>query len=561
MNDVLLATILTGCLAAAGGIFAARLLGISTIVGFVVAGILIGPQGFELLPPAPAPGSLVEFGLVFVLFDLGTRMSFRSARWRRAGAVQVAALQIAGCTLAAAAVALACGRPIDTAILAGSGIAMSSTPIVLQLLKARREAGVPLGRRIAGVLVLQDLFAVLLLALAACIPANSTAAPIEALARAAGTMTITLTAALVVGRFCLRPLLGHAARQPASEWFSITALVVIVVAGGVALRSGVPVVVVAFAIGLAFAESRYATLLHSDLAPLRSVLIGLLFVGVGAELAIDLLFDRPLASVAAATALFGGKAVVGTAAGLAAKLGRGGSIRFGTLLAPGGELALVCFAVAVEVDSIPRGDAALLGVAIALSFVLAPIVVRLGARLAVRYESVPPARVDGDPNAPPKLVVVGFDGFAQRLCRVLAAAGAPYIAMSNDPRRVANGRSLGYAVELGGPDRSRLLSMASVREALVVIVVPKSIAIARATVEKLREIDPELPIFAATGDPAFFQESQRRGLCQTVIKSEETLVALAAAVLRAAGHHDIEIARAIEVAREDEIDRLVPVLD
>lgn len=556
----LLAAILVFLVAGIAGIGVAKTLRLSPILGFFVAGALVGPHGFGVLPESDEVHLLAELGVAFLLFDIGTHLSFRKIWQQRADLFGFGSLQVVTTAALAGSAAWIAGLPPTAAFVVGCGLALSSTAVVLQVSKDRGEQGGPLGQKAVAVLIFQDLFVVLLLVVVPALAGDGERSLALEIVLAVGKVGLAFVIVSLIGRFLLQPAFRWIARQRSEELFTFAALTFVLAVAFGAGQLGLSLPLGAFLAGLTLAESRFSPVVQSELTPFRGLLMSLFFVSVGMGLEIEAFVERPLALVAVTLALIAGKALVIVGLGRATRLGTGFSVRLGALLAQGSEFAFVLFGAAVGLGLLADGAAGLLGASIGVTLALTPFVARLGASLGLRIEPVPPAPEGGDAKAPKKVVVVGFDDFARRIARVLCAAKVPYVAMTSDREAVAEGRSLGFQVEFGSPERPRALAMAAVGEARAVIVASPATDISRAIVTKLRAIDAELPIFAATHDLPFFEELQRGEVCDAVVKSEEALEALARSALRVMGVEDDRADAAIEAARGDEAERLVAAL-
>ena len=433
---------------------------LGSVLGYLVAGTVIGPTGLGLVSDLEGTRALAELGVVFLLFTVGLELPFERIRLMRGRAFGLGAAQVVVTSVAIATVALLIGLSGPAAVAVGAGLALSSTAIVLQVLSERGDITTRFGRSAFTVLLIQDLavgpFLVCVLALggaAASIPA--------ALGIATLKVAVAVLAILGIGRLVLRHAVLPVAQLRNREIFAALTLLVVLATATLTQLAGLSMAFGAFLAGMLFAETNYRHQVGAVILPFRGLLLGLFFVTVGMSVDLDLIWREGWTVALLVVLLLFGKAAL--LAGLAWLFGTPGSqaLNLGILLAQAGEFGFVLLGVAMASGALGVEDWQLLLVVVALTMVLTPFLGRLGQIVSDRIERREAVRVEDQPeDAEPlsgHVVIAGYGRVGQAVAARLEAAGVRYIAIDLDPHRIAQARHRGLPVFFGDATRPEIL--------------------------------------------------------------------------------------------------------
>ena len=443
---------------------------LGAVLGYLLAGVVIGPQLLGLVHDTEGVATISEFGVVLMLFVIGLELSPQRLWVMRRSVFGTGLLQVLVSMLAIAMVAYYLfGLTGKAAAIVGGSLALSSTAFGLQILAERKEAGSAYGRQVFAILLFQDVAAIPLIA-AVPLLAVSTATHVD---RFGVLRTVGVILAVVVGgRYLLRSVFRFVAKADSVEVFTATALLVVM---GVALLmelAGVSVTLGAFLAGMLLADSEYRHELESNIEPFKGLLLGLFFISVGMSMDLSLLWHRPgliLALVAALLLLKG--FLLWPLGRLLGRLNRSDTLRLVVLLACGGEFAFVVLRLAAEQQLISIGQRDALVLVITLSMALTPLLVVLAARgLNVRPRK-PAREFDTIDTAPPRVIIAGFGRVGQIIARVLRAQGISFVALEHSAEQVDFSRRFGTGnLFFGDPGRPELLRAAHAATAEVFVL-------------------------------------------------------------------------------------------
>jgi Kef-type K+ transport system membrane component KefB len=478
-------------------IFARLQLG--TVLGFLIGGAVIGPSGLGVIRDLEGVHLLAELGVVFLLFSLGLELKLE--RLRLFG-VRVYGLAVAQLLVTAAVIAIAAGSlglPAPAAIIVGGALSLSSTAVVLQVLRDLGRTLTQLGRVAIAILLVQDLAVGPLLVL------------IKALGQVGGSLALGVLIAfakavavvLVVGvaaRFLIRPLFHFVAGVGADEVFAATALLVVLASGLVTDQAGLSLELGAFVAGLMVADTEYRHQVAADIGPIRGLLLGFFFMNVGMAVDVRLAAQHlgEIVLIALALILLKGALLTGLARALRFR-GRL-SAELGALLAQGSEFAFVLLALAATGDLIAAPAAQVLAVAVALTMAVTPVAANLARGFLDRTQGPAVASLSDldlqTEAAHNHVVVVGFGQVGMALTRHLVGLGVPVVALDFDPRRVRSSQAHGLPVYFGNAARADVLRAAHIGQARLVIVALPSAAGGERVVGLIRQHYPQLRILA-----------------------------------------------------------------
>lgn len=491
----------------------AKRLGLGSVLGYLLAGILIGPFALGLVADEGADVlHFAEFGVVLMLFLIGLELEPNRVWRMRAPIMGLGGLQVSTTTLLVAGIALAAGLTWRTALALGMTLALSSTAIVLQSLKEKALLDTSGGRSAFAVLLFQDMAVIPILAL---LPLLGTAPSADA-ADAHGTTWVAglppwmatlvvlaaVAAIVLVGRFLVQPIFRAIARTGLREIFTAAALLLVISTAVLMTKVGVSPALGTFVAGVVLARSEYRHELESDIEPFKGLLLGLFFVSVGASIDFGLVASRPADILGLVAALVIGKLVVLLVLGRIFRLSLDQDLLFGFSLAQGGEFAFVLLSFAVRYGAVTESLAAIFIAVVALTMAVTPLLMLLNEKLLMprvgtREQETRPADAVDERNP---VIVAGFGDFGNVVGRLLRANGVGTTVLEVDSDRVDLLRRLGLRVFYGDATRHDLLRAAGAEEATLLILALDDPVKIRELVATARTHFPNLTVLArATG--------------------------------------------------------------
>ncbi|SFJ72497.1 cation:proton antiporter [Caulobacter sp. UNC279MFTsu5.1] len=519
---------------------------LNPILGFLIAGVILGPFGLGALSRGlpwldyvtvdnpQEIAQLAEFGVVFLLFMIGLELSWERLRLMRKLVFGLGALQMIGCSLALGGVAMVLGQPPVAALAIGAALTLSSTAIAVPVLVERKRLHSEGGRATFSVLLFQDLaVAPILITLAILGRGDGTFTLRDLLAL--GPAVVGLGAIVLFGRLALRPMMRSVAKAKSEEMFMAACLLVIIGAGLVASLSGLSMALGAFVAGILLAETEYRHEVEVKIEPFKGLLLSLFFVSLGIRLDLSLLVASPAFVLAVAAGLIGVKGVMVMGMGRLFGLSSRAAIEAALTLAAGGEFAFVILdnAMGAGVVSGQVGQAVL--VAATLTMFLIPLLAGIGGRLAKRA-AVPvseapeiPEHQGEEPQG--RVLVVGYGRVGRLVGDMLDRHDLPWIAIDRDPGFVQQGRRNGHQVYFGDASRVELLERCGLDYARAVVVTMDSPDAAEAVVATARGHRPDLTIVARARDARHAARLYELGATDAVPETIEASLQLSEAVL------------------------------
>jgi len=371
-----------------------RRLNLSPILGFLLAGVLMGPHGFRLVSDVDDIVELAEFGVLFLLFEMGLELSLDRLKKLRVYAFGYGTLQVTVTAIALGVGAYAMGAAVNESFVIGSSLALSSSAFVLSLLAERGERDTKSATAAFGVLLFQDIAVVPLLVL---VPLLSFAGwtnlnGVEEIAKVLGITALkalaVLSGAILVGGSLLRRIFELVASSSSSEAFTATVLLTVLGTGYFTEEIGLSMTLGAFVAGVLLAESNFHKQIMKDTEPFRGLLLGLFFITTGMSIDIEVLYQQPLVVLFLITSLIFVKTSIATVLGLPFGLSLSESVKVGLILGQGGEFAFVIFALANKLGFLPEDVDKLLVLTVVISMALTPLLAELGSRLAPFFDRI-----------------------------------------------------------------------------------------------------------------------------------------------------------------------------
>lgn len=471
---------------------------LGAVLGYLGAGLLIGPSGMSLVGNSALIAQISELGIVLMLFVIGLELSPQRLWVMRRHVFGAGTLQMVLTSLALGAIAVALGLDWKAALVVGLGLAISSTAIDLQLLAERKELTSPHGRLGFAILLFQDVAAIPLLALVPILGTHGDVHGSDALLSALRAVVI-IALVIVGGRYLLRPMFRAAAQQTGTpEIFTATALLVVIGIGLLMELAGLSITLGAFLAGVLLADSEYRHEIEAQIDPFRGLLLGLFFVSIGMSLDLRSTLDQPrLVGLLLLALLLTKGVVMYLIARLAARLQASQALTLSALMAQGGEFAFVVFGLAAGNGLIDAAQRDLAVIVITLSMAATPLLVRLTGEIVPRTSEAKPAReFDAIDAAVPRVIIGGMGRVGQIVARVLNANHIAFTALEADAEQVEFMRRFGNTVYFGDASRLDLLRAAQADRAEIFIITTGDIDTNLRTARLLKRHFPQLKVFA-----------------------------------------------------------------
>jgi glutathione-regulated potassium-efflux system ancillary protein KefC len=495
----------------------ARALGLGSIIGYLVAGIAIGPWGLALVTDAQTILTVAEFGVVLMLFLVGLELEPKRLWAMRRPIFGWGSVQVLSSALLMVAAGVAFGVAWPVALAAALGLAMSSTAIGLAVQAERNVQATPGGQGVLGVMLFQDVAAIPILALLPLLPVAvvQAASATEGSAWLAATKAVGVIVALLIGgRLALRPALRWIARSRTPEIFTAASLLLVVATAALMHAVGLSMALGAFLAGVLLAESEYRRELETDLEPFKGLLLGLFFIAVGMSIDFAVVLAQPGLVAAIVCGFVAVKALVLVCMARAMALPLAERPLFTILLAQGGEFGFVVFQAAAQAGVIDGTASSLLVAAVAISMLLTPL-----ALVAVDRFVTPRLSARGAPNMaeidePQRqaVIIAGLGRYGQIVSRLLQANGIQPTVLDHDSEQIEAVRRFGWRGYYGDATRLDLLRVAGAAEAQVLVVAIDDVAQSLALVDLARQHFPQLTLVARARNVQHWYQLQERGV-------------------------------------------------
>ncbi len=524
-----------------------RRLRISPVIGFLGAGVLLGPAVLgrfgDLSPIIKAltfseveeMQIFGEFGVVFLLFMIGLELSFERLSRLRKLVFGLGALQVAICSAALAGLAILFGQSGPAASVIGGALALSSTAIVIPVLLERKRLRVAAGRAAFSVLLFQDLMVAPLLFMVAMFGVREFAGFGSGFFYALLPAVIGLAGIVGFGRLILRPLFRQVAVARSPEFFMAACLLVVIGASVVAAASGLPMTLGAFMAGLLLAETEYRRQVEVTIEPFKGLLLGLFFVSIGAGLDIARILDHALPLLGLTLGLIVVKAaliyICGRVAGVSGAVAR----EIALVLAPGGEFAFVMLGAAMTTGVVARGVGGDLMIAVTLSMLTIPALASFAVRILPRTpdtdthglrDLAPPSD-----EGPAPVLIAGFGRVGKLVSELLTMHKIPFVAVDGDARLVGEERKAGAPIYWGNASDPELLRRCGIARARGLVVTMDNPQAVERVVEAARLQRSDLVIVARARDATHARHLYELGASDAIPETIEASLQLSESLL------------------------------
>ena len=525
---------------------------LGAILGYLTAGVILGPWGLGVITEVDEIRHLGEFGVIFLLFILGIELKPEKLlqMWKMVVGLGLGQLLITSAILFS--IAIACGLTSSEAIVVSFGLALSSTAFCLKLLAERGGISTVMGRMSFSILLLQDLAVVPLLALVSFLAGSEGGTATEFNYIYAIGVIIAL---LLAGRYLLNPLLGRIVASQDPEVFISVALLLVLGVAWMMESVGLSMALGAFLAGLMLAESHFRHQIEADILPFRGILLGLFFMTVGMGIDFGLLWDQLGLIILLAIGLMMIKATVVYALARISGARHDIALQTGVLLSQSGEFGFVMLGFAAVSGVLEVKLSQMMILIITLTMVLTPFVVKLANVWLLRFYK-PDLTADEQyaefiDDSEEHVILAGFGRVGARIGALLGAAGVPYIALDLKQDRVKTARAQGFPVFFGDASQVKVLQSAGAAHAKMLVIALEDPERVDRLVSQVRQYYAEMPIHARARDRFHCASLITHGATTTVSETLETSLRLTEEVLLGSGVDEEDVRRVIEEFRED----------
>ncbi|MGI9204123.1 MAG: monovalent cation:proton antiporter-2 (CPA2) family protein [Woeseiaceae bacterium] len=469
-------------------------LGFGSVLGYLTAGILIGPSTLGLIKDPDHILHFAELGVVFLLFVIGLELQPSRLWVLRKMVFGLGSVQVLGSAVVIAVIAVLFGLDAKPAFIVGLILALSSTAFVLQMLAEKKQLNTRHGRAAFAILLFQDLAVIPLIAVLPLLGATT-----------GGETTLgeflvalgTIAALIIGGRYLLRPILRIAAWSDIPEIFTATALFVVIGTALLMQFAGLSMVLGAFVAGMLLADSEFRHELEADIAPFKGLLLGLFFIAVGMSVNLGLLLQEPGTILAIVAALMFAKAIVlFPVARLFGLCDKTGALNLAVILAQGGEFAFVLFGIVSQGQLLEAALLDQLILAVAVSMLLTPVAYLVNESIGRKLNaSIEPVYDDMEEQHNP-VIIAGFGRVGQIAGRLLSITDTRFTALEIDSSQVDVVRAYGNVVHYGDASKLELLRAAGAAHARVFFLAIDDIEASMRTAEAVTRHFPHLTIVA-----------------------------------------------------------------
>ncbi len=516
----------------------AKKLGLGSIIGYLAAGMAIGPWGLKLVTNVQDILHFAEFGVVLMLFLVGLELEPKRLWNLRRPIFGWGSAQVALCAVAMMTAAMAFGVTWQVALVASLGLALSSTAIALQTIGERNLMPTSSGQAGFSILLFQDVAAIPILALlpllGAVLGSNEALAQSNRALEAIKIIAV-IGGIILGGRLLLRPVLRWIANSGTPEIFTAASLLLVVAIAALMQFVGLSMALGAFLAGVLLADSEYRRELETDIEPFKGLLLGLFFIAVGMSIDFGVLAQSPGLMAAILFGFLGLKLAVIYGIARAMKLPFQERPVFVVLLAQGGEFAFVVFQAAAGANVFSMQTSSLLIGAVALSMLISPLLLIVVDKFILpRYancNATPMAEISEPQTAP--VIIVGFGRYGQIISRMLMAQGTVSTLLDHNANQIETARAFGYRVFYGDATRLDLLRTAGAGTAQILVVAVDNVEQSLKIVDIANAHFPQLQIVARARDVTHWNQLRDRGvthvereLFEASLKSASTVLEL-----------------------------------
>jgi glutathione-regulated potassium-efflux system protein KefB len=524
------------------------------VLGYLAAGLAIGPWGLQLFTDPAAILHVAELGVVLFLFVIGLEMQPSRLWGLRRQIAGLGLFQVVVCGVLLTGAGILLGYSPAVAFVFGMGFVLTSTAIVFQMLEERGKVSTPFGQKITSILLLEDMAIVPLLAIVAFLAPGQASAGLSEQATGVAIALGVLAGLVLTGRYLLNPMFTLLAKSGAREVMTAAALLVVLGAAYAMQLGGLSMAMGAFLAGVLLSESTFRHQLEADIEPFRGILLGLFFLGVGMTLDLHVVFDN-LAFLAGIVILYMMLKGIGiyavariTGAANREAIGRA------SLMAQGGEFAFVLFAAAASTGIIDQATSALFSSTIVASMMLTPLVTSLAIRLMPKDE----ASVDGldvPENLTGNVLIIGFGRFGQMVSQPLLARGVDVSIIDIDVEMIQVAAKFGFKVYYGDGTRLDILHAAGAANAEIIMICVDQAEASIRIAELAKAEFPLVSVMARAYDRGAALALIEKGVDYQIRETMESAFVFGSEALRRLGVDEEDVVSIIDDVRSRDIRR------
>lgn len=531
-------------------------LNLSPVLGYLFAGIVIGPFGLGFVEYTSTTAYIAEFGIVFLLFYIGLELSFDRLKSMRTHVFGLGFLQVLLTSALFIGICYLLGLSLALSIVIGSALSLSSTAVVLKVLAEQNDEMSKVGRTSIAVLIFQDIIVVFLLVLVPLLAAGDNEKIVTTLGQAGIRAALALCAIILVGKFLIRPLFQFVGKTRSEELFSATTLVVVLGSAFATEHYGLSLALGAFLAGLMMAETEFRHQVEADIMPYKSLLLGLFFMSVGMLIDVELLYEKAPEIIGIALGILTLKGFIIFILCRLFGLKLGQALHAGLILAQVGEFAFILFGMANKKGLMDNNLYQELLVATALTMALTPLMAILGKRAARRLN--PAIKLSTDElltevkDLNNHIIICGYGRVGRVVAKVLTARREAFIVIDSDSTNVREGRKNGRPVLFGDASKKEILEAVGLKRAKAVVLTMNDKKIASRLANIISDEIPALPIIARAWDTEHVKQLEKAGVKHAVAEAYELGLVISHHVLEVTGTEEAELDRTLKSFRNDD---------
>ncbi|CAC9951385.1 Inner membrane protein, KefB/KefC family [uncultured Gammaproteobacteria bacterium] len=562
MNEHLLIQIVLLLAIAVITVSISRRLHFPPILGYIIVGVIVGPNGFGFIEKAENIEALAEFGIVFLLFAIGLEFSIGQMIAMQKQVFGMGAVQVFVTAIVIYLITYLAGLDTNTSIVIASAFALSSTAIVIKQLTEQSEIKSRHGRSALGILIFQDIMVIPLLILIPALAMNGDGGDsiswVLGIAFLKGMFVVVLIH--MIGKYLLKPLFHEVASAKSQELFTLTVLTVALSAAAFTEEMGLSMTLGAFLAGTMLSETEYRHQIEADIRPFQDILLGLFFVTIGMSISLEILAQHFLVIILITLAIIlikGG--ILYVTARLFGKEG-GISLRIALSLSQVGEFGLVLLSLAFAFDLLPNETGNILLTAAVLSMSLAPFMIKFNGKIAKfmhkdsysnNHQEIENTIIEESKYLSGHVILCGFGRVGQTVERFLHKANHAFVVLDMDIKRVHEAQDAGEAVYYGDAAKQSILMAAEINKAKVMIITFSDFHATLKIIKTTRQLNKKLPILVRTLDDSHLNELFEAGATEVIPDTFESSIMLASHLMLMIGQPASKVLRQTRQIRQD----------
>ncbi len=530
-------------------------IGLGAVLGYLIAGLAIGPFGLAFFSDSGSILQVAELGIVMYLFVIGLEMQPSHLWGLRREIFGLGTLQITACALGLMGVGLLFGFGWQVAFIGAAGFVLTSTAIVMQLLGDRGDIAQPRGQKIVAILLFEDLLIVPLLAIVAFMAPNHVEASASERLRDIGLGLSAIVGLVAAGYWLLNPLFRVLAAAKAREVMTAAALLVVLGAALLMQVSGLSMAMGAFLAGVLLSESTFRHQIEADIEPFRGILLGLFFLGVGMSLDLSVVAQNWPLIVGGVLAMMFAKALMIYLVARVTKSSHGDALDRALLMAQGGEFAFVLFAAAAGAGVIDDSIKSNLTAIVVLSMVLTPVVGILFRRFTESDKAISLENVSVAEGLTGSVLMIGFGRFGQVTSQLLLARGVDVTIIDTDIDMIQNAEKFGFKIYYGDGSRLDILHASGAATAQAIVVCVDDKAVTNRIVDIVAQAFPLAKLLVRTYDREHSLYLIKKNVDYMVRETFESAMVFGGAILKELGVDPEEVGQITREIRDRDSER------